>query len=99
LLIDSRSHEEIVDKVTGYASALRKGLQRHAAAKDERIVSSISASAHDRYLRFLQTYPSLATRVPQWMLASYLGVSPETVSRIRTRLARKRPAPASSNDH
>jgi len=99
LLIDSRSHEAIVDKVPGYASALRKGLQRHAAAKDERIVSSISASAHDRYVRFLQTYPSLATRVPQWMLASYLGVSPETVSRIRTRLARKRPAPASSNDH
>jgi CRP-like cAMP-binding protein len=99
LLIDPRSHEAIVDNIPGYATALRKGLQRHAAAKDERIVSSISASAHDRYVRFLQTYPSLATRVPQWMLASYLGVSPETVSRIRTRLARKRPAPASSRDH
>jgi len=99
LLIDSRSHELIVEKIPGYASALRKGLQRHAAAKDERIVISISASAHDRYVRFLQTYPSLATRVPQWMLASYLGVSPETVSRIRARLARKRPAPASSRDH
>ena len=96
LLIDSGSHEVIVEKVPGYASALRKGLQRHAAAKDRRIVSSISASAQDRYERFLQTYPSLATRVPQWMLASYLGVSPETVSRIRTRLARKQRAPASS---
>jgi len=99
LLIDSRSHEAVVDKVPGYASALRKGLQRHAAAKDERIVSAISASAHDRYLRFLHVYPSLAARVPQRMLASYLGVSPETVSRIRARLARKPPAPASSNDH
>lgn len=99
LLIDSPSHEAMVERVPGYAGALRKGLQRHAAAKDERIVSSISASAHDRYLRFLQTYPSLATRVPQWMLASYLGVSPETVSRIRARLARKRPPPASSRDH
>jgi CRP-like cAMP-binding protein len=98
LLIDAQSHEVIVEKIPGYATALRRGLQRHAAAKDERIVSSISASAHDRYVRFLQTYPSLATRVPQWMLASYLGVSPETVSRIRTRLARKRPAPASSKD-
>ena len=99
LLIDARSHEEIVERVPGYASALRKGLQRHAAAKDERIVSSISASAHDRYVRFLQTYPSLVGRVPQWMLASYLGVSPETVSRIRARLARKQPTPASSGDH
>jgi CRP-like cAMP-binding protein len=89
LLIDSPSHEAIVEKIPGYAGAFRKGLQRHAAAKDERIVSSISASAHDRYLRFLETYPSLATRVPQWMLASYLGVTPETVSRIRRKLARK----------
>ena len=89
LLIDPRSHEKVVERVPGYAAAFRRGLQKHAAAKDERIVSSMSASAQDRYLEFLRTYPSLAMRVPQWMLASYLGVSPETVSRIRRKLARK----------
>ena len=89
LLIDPPSHETIVQAVPGYAAAFRKGLQRHAAAKDERIVSAMSASAQERYLEFLKTYPSLATRVPQRMLASYLGVSPETVSRIRSKLARK----------
>ena len=89
LLIDPASHETIVEQVPGYAAAFRKGLQRHAAAKDQRIVGTISASAQDRYLQFLDTYPSLATRVPQWMLASYLGVSPETVSRIRRKLARR----------
>jgi CRP-like cAMP-binding protein len=89
LLIDSPSHEAVVEKVPGYASGHRKGLQRRTAAQNERIVSSISGSAHDRYLRFLETYPSLATRVPQWMVASYLGVTPETVSRIRRKLARK----------
>jgi CRP-like cAMP-binding protein len=89
LLIDLKSHETIVESVPGYAAAYRKGLQKHAAAKDKRIVSSISASAHERYLQFLETYPSLATRIPQWMLASYLGVTPETVSRIRKKLARR----------
>ena len=89
LLIDSPSHEAVVEKVPGYASGHRKGLQRRTAAQNERIVSSISASAHDRYLRFLETYPSLVTRVPQSMVASYLGVTPETVSRIRRKLARK----------
>ena len=87
LLIDTASHEAIVQKVPGYADAFRKGLQKHAAARDERIVSNLSASAEERYLAFLQTYPSIATRVPQRMLASYLGVSPETVSRIRRKLA------------
>jgi CRP-like cAMP-binding protein len=88
LLIDPVSHETVVTRSPGYAEAFRKGLQRHAAAKDERIVRTMSASAQDRYLQFLKTYPSLAPRVPQWMLASYLGVSPETVSRIRKKLSR-----------
>jgi len=89
LLIDPQSHETIIKKVPGYADALRRGLQKHAAARDERIVSSLSASAQERYTAFLNTYPSIATRVPQRMLASYLGVSPETISRIRRKLASK----------
>jgi len=89
LLIEPRSHEAIVERIPAYAAAFRKGLQKHAAAKDERIVSAMSTSAQDRYLQFMKTYPSLASRVPQWMLASYLGVTPETVSRIRKKLSRK----------
>lgn len=89
LLIDGPSHEKLVEQVAGYAAAFRTGLQRHAAAKDERIVSALSASAEERYLDFLKTYPSIARRVPQKMLASYLGVSPETVSRIRKDLSRR----------
>ncbi|HEY7290054.1 MAG TPA: Crp/Fnr family transcriptional regulator [Vicinamibacterales bacterium] len=89
LLIDARSHQKIVERVPGYALAFRTGLQKHAAAKDKRIATSLSASAEERYQEFLKTYPSIALRVPQWMLASYLGVSPETVSRIRKNLSRR----------
>ena len=72
----------------GYAAAFRVGLQRHAAAKDQRIVSSLSASAEERYQEFVRMYPSIVRRVPQSMLASYLGMTPETVSRIRKKLSR-----------
>jgi len=89
LLIDAPSHQMLVDRVAGYAAAFRTGLQRHAAAKDQRIVSSLSASAEERYLEFMRVYPSIALRVPQSMLASYLGVTPETVSRIRKNLSRR----------
>ena len=89
LLIGLKSHETIVETVPGYAAAYTKGLQKHTAAKDKRIVSSMSASAQERYQQFLETYPTLVTRVPQWMLASYLGVTPETVSRIRRKLAQR----------
>jgi CRP-like cAMP-binding protein len=88
LLIEPASHQAILERVPGYAVAFRTGLQKHNAAKDERIVTALSSSAEERYLEFLERYPSLAQRVPQWMLASYLGVSPETVSRIRKQLSR-----------
>jgi CRP-like cAMP-binding protein len=89
LLIDGPSHKGLVEAVPGYAAAFQTGLQRHAAAKDQRIVTSLSASAEERYLEFLRVYPSIAVRVPQTMLASYLGMTPETVSRIRKNLSRR----------
>jgi CRP-like cAMP-binding protein len=90
LLLDRPSHERLLREVPGYASGYQRGLQRLAAAKDARLVSVLSASAQERYADFLQKYPSIPGRVPQHMLASYLGISPETLSRIRGRLARKR---------
>ena len=89
LLIEPRSHQAIIDHVPSYAAAFRTGLQRHAAAKDQRIVNTLTMTAEERYLAFRETYPSIAERIPQWMLASYLGVSPETLSRVRKGFQRK----------
>jgi CRP-like cAMP-binding protein len=90
LLVDGHSHLKIIENVPGYASAFQAGVQKHAAAKDKRIVASLTATAEERYNNFLITYPSIAQRVPQHMLASYLGITPETLSRIRKQLSRKK---------
>jgi len=90
LLLDGPSHLKIIEQVPGYAAAFQTGIQKHAAAKDRRIVASLSATAEERYNNFLSTYPSIALRVPQHMLASYLGITPETLSRIRKQLSRKK---------
>jgi len=89
LLIDPPSQQLLVDRVPGYAAAFRTGLTRQSAAKDQRIVTTLTTTAEERYLEFIARYPSLAQRVPQWMMASYLGVSPETISRVRKNLSRK----------
>jgi CRP-like cAMP-binding protein len=89
LFIDEPSHQKIIEQVPAYSQAFRAGLQKHASAKDQRIVSSLSASAEERYLEFLKVYPSIVLRVPQLMLASYLGMTPETLSRIRKKLSRR----------
>lgn len=83
LLFDAASHQLAIERVPAYAAGFRDGLQRHAAAKEQRIANALSESAQERYEAFLKEYPSIAQRVPQFMLASYLGVSPETLSRLR----------------
>lgn len=49
----------------------------------------LSATAEQRYLDFIELYPSLTLRVPQWMIASYLGITPESLSRVRKELAKR----------
>lgn len=64
--------------------------QRALQAFVERYYGMVALSAEDRYQRFLQMYPHIPLRVPQHAIASYLGISPEFLSKIRNRIARKR---------
>jgi CRP-like cAMP-binding protein len=52
-----------------------------------RINLLLGATAEQRYLDFIELYPNLTLRVPQWMIASYLGITPESLSRVRKELA------------
>lgn len=50
-----------------------------------RVLQNLSSTAHERYLAFLEQYPLLASRLPNTQIASYLGITPEFLSRIRNR--------------
>ena len=52
----------------------------------KRLISHLSETGEQRYLGFIKTYPSLSLRLPLWMIASYLGLAPESLSRIRKEL-------------
>ena len=92
VLLDAAAQTRFMAELPGYAAAYTTGLQRMGAAREKRLFDSLSATAEQRYLNFLDTYPSIARRVPQHMLASYLGLTPETLSRLRGQLARKKRA-------
>jgi CRP-like cAMP-binding protein len=89
-LCDLAGHLTMMQKIPGFGASFQAGMQKRAAAKDKRIVHSLTATAEERYNDFLETYPSIAQRVPQHMLASYLGVTPETISRIRKLQSQKK---------
>ena len=55
-------------------------------AQRKRIMSTLEKSADERYLEFCATYPNIETRVTNYDVANYLGISAESLSRIRTKL-------------
>lgn len=63
--------------------------QKSFVFSQKRVLSNLGKSAEERYLEFSSLYPSIVKRVPQYALASYLGMSPEFLSKIRKRLAFK----------
>jgi len=70
--------------------ALMKSLStKSQIANENRIYASISNSAEEKYLQFIEKQPGIFNRVPLHMVASYLGVTRETLSRIRKQLAHK----------
>jgi len=63
-------------------------LENHFMQQQERIAQLFSSSAEERYQSFLEDYPHLLSRLSQVQIASYLGVTPEFLSRIRNRIAK-----------
>ncbi|WP_027376245.1 Crp/Fnr family transcriptional regulator [Kaistella palustris] len=64
-------------------------LQKHIRNLQNRLNSLLAETAEERYMNFIKMYPDILLRVPQWMVASYLGITPESLSRVRKELARK----------
>ena len=55
-----------------------------------RVLQNFSSTAEQRYLSFLEQYPHLSSRLPNTQIASYLGITPEFLSKIRKGLTKKR---------
>ncbi|GAB4014387.1 Crp/Fnr family transcriptional regulator [Spirosoma migulaei] len=85
LLVDRANMERMVSGVPKMERYLRIMLQNNYVATHRRIVLSLSQSAEEKYTEFVQRYPEIVQRVPQHMIASYLGITPAFLSRIRAR--------------
>lgn len=79
----------LYDKAPKFNHIFRVLIENSNIALQNRLLQNISISAEERYNSFLQTYPQLANRLPQTQIAAYLGITPEFVSRIRTKQTRK----------
>ncbi|WP_341840062.1 Crp/Fnr family transcriptional regulator [Chitinophaga caseinilytica] len=72
-----------------FTEANNRLLHNHIRHLQDRVNELLSFTAEARYLRFIELYPSLLLRVPQSMVASYLGIAPESLSRVRKEMAQR----------
>jgi len=86
LLINCPQAQGLVRTVPLVAELVRIQDERNAIATQQRLHDAISCSAEERYAAFIAQHPTYVQRFSQLMIASYLGISPETLSRIRARL-------------
>lgn len=77
------------EDIQSVAALNERLLHNHIRHLQKRITQLLSATAEERYLDFVNIYPDIMLRVPQWMVASYLGIAPESLSRVRKDLAHK----------
>lgn len=89
IIVLTHSFFDIAGSIQKFTDFNTRALHNQVRLHQQRINLLIGATAEDRYIDFIERYPNLLLRVPQWMIASYLGITPESLSRVRKELARR----------
>lgn len=85
LVLEESDFENLVQKVPQVERLFRKIMEKSYIAMQRRLEYARDLSGEDFYEKFVLANPSFAQRVPQYMLASYMGFTPEFVSKLRNK--------------
>ncbi|MBN2860600.1 MAG: Crp/Fnr family transcriptional regulator [Sphaerochaetaceae bacterium] len=87
LVGDLTVESDILDRFPSLQKMMRQMLEQNLGKTQTAFTSFISSTPEQRYLNLVRTRPDLLKRVPQYQIASFLGMTPESLSRIRKRLS------------
>jgi CRP/FNR family cyclic AMP-dependent transcriptional regulator len=90
LILDPKTKESLLQQVPKFERFYRKLVEKNISTMQNRLYFSIAKTAEQKYLDFLEHYPTIPQRVPQHFIASYLGMTPEFLSKVRARLLKNR---------
>ncbi|GAB3933881.1 Crp/Fnr family transcriptional regulator [Mucilaginibacter myungsuensis] len=90
MLISHADYEALTIAVPVMDRYFRILYQNSLVTKERRLMSSITHSAEERYLELAGSTPKMIERIPQNLVASYLGIAPETLSRIKKNLTTRK---------
>jgi CRP-like cAMP-binding protein len=90
LLITEPSWNILLEKIPAFERYFRILIQNNLIATQRRLMGTMSETAEEKYLKLIENFPDCIQRVPQHMIASYLGITRETLSRTRSHLAARK---------
>lgn len=86
LVLSHENKERLLHEIPTFERFFRILLRRNLAATQSRLIQTMAKPAQEKYLDFIKLYPTISQRVAQHYIASYLGISPEFLSKIRSRI-------------
>jgi CRP-like cAMP-binding protein len=86
LLLTAAAREDLMNALPAFERYQRLLLENAYIALQARVNSALTATAEEKYIKLTTSYPDIVARVPQHMIASYLGLTPETLSRVRKQI-------------
>ncbi len=87
ILFEEKELDKIYKQYPTLAMVQRVGLQNRIAALQKRILGLLTLSAKEKYQRFLDEYEFFEKVIPNYQIASFLGITPESLSRVRKEIA------------
>ena len=84
LCLEKNALEDLYIKIPKFEKFFRHLLQNAFVSLQERVIGNLSQPADERYCTFITKYPNMEKRLPLKQIASYLGITPESLSRIRS---------------
>jgi CRP-like cAMP-binding protein len=88
LILSRENQQKLYAEVPKFERFFRILVENSLVASQQRLINNLSLTAEERYLLFINKYPSIIEYVPLHNVASYLGITPEFLSKIRARLAK-----------
>lgn len=89
ILIERKDFEKLCSEISSLNQLVNQIIQKSFIVSQGRILANISFTAEEKYQNFLEKYPHIVNRIPQHMIASYIGITPETLTRLRRNMVKK----------
>lgn len=88
--LDKKDQQELFEKIPKLDRFFRILIERSVVSHQQRIIDNLTKSAEERYINFEKKYASIVHEIPQKQIASYIGVTPEFFSKMKSRMLKRK---------